>query len=37
VDFSDISADAMDLSTALASDFEVPEISLLHVYRVPTG
>lgn len=37
VDFSEICADAMDVATALASDLEVPGISLLHVYRVPAG
>ena len=37
VDFSEISADAVDVATALASDLEVPGISLLHVYRVPIG
>jgi len=37
VDFSKISADAVDVATALASDLEVPGISLLNVYRVPVG
>ena len=37
VDFSEISADAVDVATALASALEVPGISLLHVYRVPIG
>jgi len=37
VDFSEICVDAMDVATALASDLEVPGISLLHVYRVPAG
>ena len=37
VDFSEISADAVDVATALASALEVPGISLLHVYQVPAG
>ena len=37
VDFSKISADAMDIATALASALDVPGIFLLHVYRVPAG
>jgi len=35
VDFSEISADAVNVATALASALEVPGISLLHVYQVP--
>jgi nucleotide-binding universal stress UspA family protein len=37
VDFSEISVDVIDVATAVASDLEVPGISLLHVYRVPAG
>ncbi len=37
VDFSEISTDVVGVATALASDLEVPGISLLHVCRVPIG
>ena len=37
VDFSEHSADAMDIAVAFASASGVPDICCLHVYRVPMG